>query len=417
MDLIIRNASIAKMPDPMDIGIEKGRIVEISKKIREKTNEEIDAAGNLVSPGFVECHMHLDKAFTAEGGKLPKFNSEEEIAPPKLADKDQIEQIYIDIGKRNYHSFTVENVKERAIKCAEMAICNGITALRTFVDINSDVGLTGFKGVLEAKKALKDKVYIQIVAFPQYGYLADPPTEDLIRDALKSGADLCGGHAHDASGPLGVDKSIDITFQIAKEFDVDIDSHIGTYGNFGTYNLERFAWMAIQNGLQGRITASIASALGRAPKESVFSAIKWIKEANVKVVPVYVFLQSRFPLKELLDAGITVGTGGDNTRDWFNPFGTTDILGAMMLSFCDQCKCNMRSNERMQQVFDMITYGGAKVLGIDKDYGLKTGKLADLIILEAPSPQWAIIRQCRKLYTIKNGKIVAKNGEMREHSK
>lgn len=417
MDLIIRNANLAREPDLLDIGIENGRIVEISKKLDHKAKEEIDIHGNLVSPGFVECHMHLDKAFTAEGGKVPKFNSEEEIAPPKLADKDQIEQIYIDIGKSNYHAFSVENVKERAMKCAELAICNGITAIRTFVDINSDVGLTGFKGVMEAKKALKDMVYIQIVAFPQYGYLADPPTEDLIRKALKLGADLCGGHAHDASGPLGVDKSIDITFDIAKEFDVDIDSHIGTYGNFGTYNLERFAWKALEGGLQGRVTASIASALGRAPKESVFSAIQWIKKANVKLVPVYTFLQPRFPLKQLLDAGITVGTGGDNTRDWFNPFGTTDILGAMMLSFCDQCKCNMRSNERMQQVFDMITYGGAKVLGIDKEYGLSPGKSADLVILEAPSPQWAIARQPRKLYTIKNGKVVAKNGEMLAHLK
>ena len=62
MDTIIRNATIAGMYRTKDIGIRKGRIVAINDHIEALGGEEIDAQGYLVSPSFIDVHMHIDKA-------------------------------------------------------------------------------------------------------------------------------------------------------------------------------------------------------------------------------------------------------------------------------------------------------------------------------------------------------------------
>jgi len=71
---------------------------------------------------------------------------------------------------------------------------------------------------------------------------------------------------------------------------------------------------------------------------------------------------------------------------------------------------DLTTNLDMDLIWKMITFEGAKVLGIEKDYGIQEGKTANLVILDALSPQWAIIQQAKKLYVIKNGKVIVKDG-------
>jgi cytosine deaminase len=74
VDLILRNARIDGSRDPSDIGIDKGRIVAIEAKLTAD-GEELDVGGRLVTPGFIETHIHLDKSTildrcTSEKGHL-----------------------------------------------------------------------------------------------------------------------------------------------------------------------------------------------------------------------------------------------------------------------------------------------------------------------------------------------------------
>ena len=63
METILRNARISDGPGAslVDIGIEGGRIAVIDVGV-EAEGQEIDIGGRLVTPGFVETHIHLDKS-------------------------------------------------------------------------------------------------------------------------------------------------------------------------------------------------------------------------------------------------------------------------------------------------------------------------------------------------------------------
>ena len=62
-DLVIRNGSIVDgtgaAPFKADIGVRSGRIAAIGSGLAAGT-EEIDATGQIVTPGFVDIHTHYD---------------------------------------------------------------------------------------------------------------------------------------------------------------------------------------------------------------------------------------------------------------------------------------------------------------------------------------------------------------------
>lgn len=62
-DLVIRNGFVVDGSGgpryPADVGVKDGRIVKIGR-IRELAKQTIDAGGQVVSPGFVDGHTHMD---------------------------------------------------------------------------------------------------------------------------------------------------------------------------------------------------------------------------------------------------------------------------------------------------------------------------------------------------------------------
>jgi dihydroorotase len=77
MHLILRQGRIADpsvgMDEVADLGIEHGRVSEIAPAIHTRGDQEIDARGLLVLPGFIDMHVHLrepgrEEAETIESG-------------------------------------------------------------------------------------------------------------------------------------------------------------------------------------------------------------------------------------------------------------------------------------------------------------------------------------------------------------
>ncbi len=64
LDLIIRNGTIVDgTVNPgyqSDIGISKGKIMNIKPSLTAKAEKEIDATGHIVCPGFIDMHSHTD---------------------------------------------------------------------------------------------------------------------------------------------------------------------------------------------------------------------------------------------------------------------------------------------------------------------------------------------------------------------
>src|SRR3981189_433575 len=60
-DLIFRRAATLSSDTPVDIGVCDGRIAAIAPRL-ESQDPEGHVDGGLVLPGFVDTHIHLDKA-------------------------------------------------------------------------------------------------------------------------------------------------------------------------------------------------------------------------------------------------------------------------------------------------------------------------------------------------------------------
>src|SRR5215470_6650887 len=207
MDLILRNACLASDPGRLtDIGIAGGRIAALAPQLAA-AGEELDVGGRLVSPGFVETHLHLDKSCILDRCGAEQGNLDEairEVARVKAA-------------------FTPQDVYARAKRVLERCILNGTTHIRTHVEVDPGIGLRGLEGVLPLVREYAWAVDLEICIFPQEGLLNRPGTEALMIAALEQGGNLIGACPYTDTNPHG---QIDRIFSLAGELGVDIDMHL-----------------------------------------------------------------------------------------------------------------------------------------------------------------------------------------------
>src|SRR5262245_414258 len=103
-----------------DILIRDGRIHRIGDDLDPSGAEVIDVTDRLVLPGFIETHIHPDKAFIADrtrgltaGGPTP--------------------QILVAEQKK---TFTTDDVYRRARRALELAVRHGCTIMRAHVEVD-----------------------------------------------------------------------------------------------------------------------------------------------------------------------------------------------------------------------------------------------------------------------------------------
>src|SRR3954466_6197596 len=207
MDLILRNARlIGAEHETADIGIIAGRIAAVQPNLAAE-GETIDLGGRLVSSGLIETHIHLDKSAILDRCKAEKGDLEEAIQEVAKAKK----------------SFTPEDVYNRARRTLEKCILHGTTHMRTQLEVDPGIGLRGLEGVRRLVEEYQWAIDIEICIFPQEGLLNNPGTDELMIEALKNGGSVVGAAPYTDSSPHG---QIDRIFEIAREFDIDIDMHL-----------------------------------------------------------------------------------------------------------------------------------------------------------------------------------------------
>ena len=393
--LIIRNAYIREKDGVYDIGITGDRINEIKARIAGTGELEIDACNNLVSPAFVDAHTHMDKAFTSSGERFPKY-----------WDRPYTRDAAIEDGLTYYGNATKDEIKRHVITHARMQLTNGTLYTRTHADVDSVVETKAIEAILEARKELRDFIDIQVVAFAQCGFYVDLQSELFIRKSLELGCHLVGG-VDPATRENNIEGSLDLCFKLAKEYNRDIDYHIHDIGTVGFHTINRLAQKTLEHGYTGRVTVSHAFCLADTPPDWLDRAIPLFKESNLKFVTCFSSTPPGMPVIKLLEAGITIGCASDNIRDFWVPFGNGDMVEGALI---ETQRLELKTNRQLDFIWQTITNEGAKVLGLERDYGVDVGRKADLVVLNALSPQWAIIEQAKKLFVIKNGRIIARDG-------
>lgn len=375
-----------------DIWTMGDQILEVARDLSVDNEQVLDCKGNLVAPGFIDCHMHLDKTMIAIDTPNESGTLDEAIAITRLR-KQQ---------------FTINEVKERARVTLEKAIAAGTTRLRTNVDVDPLAGLVGLEALLELRDEYRDRVDIQLVAFPQEGINKSPGTVNLLEEALRLGADVLGGiPAKDTEPALHIQK----IFDLAEKYGVPLDIHTDESDDPEDLTILEIAEQVMARGLQGRVTVAHCCSLAALPPERLEPVLQIISKAKLNVVSLpstNLNLQGRWdshkvrrgiaPVRRLLEQGINVAFASDNVRDAFNPFGNANLVQVALLAAHG---CHMGGTVDLKQIFTMITTTPGMLMGIDNT--IKTGNRADLVLLSAKDCVQAIIEQAGILDRIFRG--------------
>jgi cytosine deaminase len=409
LDILVKNVALWGTNGLCDIGIAGGRFVSIGPSSPAQVAAlTLDADGRMAVPGFVEPHIHLDKALVSER------------APTNVSGTlTEAIEILWEI-KRNY---TVDEIADRASRVVARAIENGISRLRSHVDVDPIGGTRPAEGLIRTRERFRDLIDIQIVAFPQEGIVKSPGTEALMREAMKIGVDVVGGMPFNEASPQDSRRHIEIVFDIARDFDADIDMHVDETDDPAARTLEVLAELTIANGWQGRVTAGHTCALASYPKDHADHVIGRLQEAQVNMIAnpaTNLMLQGRlddYPkrrgvtrVKELLAAGVNVACGQDCVHDTFYPFGQNDPLEvAFLLCHASQ----MSQPDEILAVMDMVTRNGAKALRAP-NFSVAVGGVADLVVLDARDAREAFAMRAPRRWVIRKGRMLAE-GKLETH--
>lgn len=374
-------------------------IVEISPFIETpSTIPEIDLKGFLVSPPYVEPHIHLDYVFTAQ-----KDNFQNKTATLFEG---------IQCWSEAKSSLTISEIKSRALKALKQQILYGVQYVRTHIDI-TDPNFTALKALLEIKEELKNIVTIQIVAFPQEGIYSYKNGDKLLEEALKMGADCVGGIPHyELARELG-EKSIHKIVELATKYNKLIDVHCDETDDSQSRFLELLNALVYLEGIGKYTTASHTCSFGSADNSYAFRLMQQLKKSNINFVSCpteNIYLQGRqdtYPkrrgltrVKELYRAGINVCFAQDSILDPWYPLGNGNLMN--ILDHGIHISQLMTTND-INNALDLITINGAKALNIDDSYGIKCGNNANFIVLDAKNEFDAICNRASVIASIRNG--------------
>ncbi|HET7037574.1 MAG TPA: amidohydrolase family protein [Thermomicrobiaceae bacterium] len=392
-ELLVRNIRPLNS-GPVDLLVADGRVAALGQGLAPASPATIviDGGDRLLFPSFVDAHTHMDKTLIGLGWYRNEVG-------PALIDK-------ID-NERSLRRERAIDAYAQSTRQARLAIANGTTAIRTFVDIDTETRLAGFEGVMRTRADFADALDIQVVAFPQSGMLVRPGTLELLETALRDGATVAGG-----LDPSAIDrdpaKHLDAVFGLAEKYDVDIDIHLHEPGDLGAFSVELIAERTRALGWQGRVVISHAFCLGAVDDAYLGRLIELLLENRIAIMshgpsggrPAP-------PVKRLVESGVTVCAGNDGIRDAWGPLNMPDML---LRAFLIAYRNNFRRDDEIELTIDIVTRGGATVLGVPGD-GVAPGAPADFVVVDGETHVEAVIERPPRWLVVKGGRIVAREGE------
>jgi len=402
MDIVLRRVRIDDEQPLVDIGVENGRIVEIAETIEGHGAEEIDAGGRAALPGFVEPHLHLEKAFLHRRLPARTGTLEEAIRVTGILKAKQER----------------EDVLERSRRVLDMAVRNGTTVIRAHPDVDPIQGLIGVETAVQLRDEYRDLLDLQIVAFPQEGILKTDGVDELMEAALDMGADVVGGCPYNELSWDDTKSHIDTVFDLAARRGLPIDMHVDFADDVRDERFASARYIAektIETGYQGRVALGHVTSLGALAPEEAKPVIDLLRQAGIHIVTLPatdVYLGGRkdeakprrglTPVRALHEAGVNVAYSSNNIRNAFTPFGKADPLQiGNLLAHLVQ----FGTPEHQAEILKMGTVNAARVVGVSDDYGLAVGKQADIVILDTLTVADALLDLPVRSWVLKRGRV------------
>jgi cytosine/creatinine deaminase len=395
-DLILRGGIIAGTQQ--DLAIQHGRIRQIAPRISTPAQATLDISAKLVLPGFIESHIHPDKAFIAN-------------RTSGLRREGPSPQVLVAQLKK---TFTIEDIYERARRVMLFAIRHGCTTMRAHVEIDAFADLRGVEALQRVQAEFAGMLDLQLIAFAQEGIFHDEVTQGLLREGLQMGLPILGGCPYMDREPR---RHIDWFFDTAEAAGVPLDFHADSGDDPSALTCDYIAEQTIARGMQERVTLGHLCTLDMLEPDHRARVIETIRQADIHVISLpatEMHVKGRADkhtwrgvtrLEELRAAGINVSISTNNIVNPFTPYGHPDLLRQALVT---AMVAHLGNLDQMAWLLDLITINPARAIGL-KDYGLAEGCRADLVVLDAADPVQAITEQAEKLWVFKAGRIVARN--------
>jgi cytosine/creatinine deaminase len=406
LDLLVKNATLADGRTGMSIAVQGERIVELAAHFNAPAAQVIDAAGQLVSPPFVDPHFHMDATLSYG---LPRVNASGTLLEG------------IALWGELRPTLTHAAIVERALAYCDWAVAKGLLAIRSHVDI-CDPRLLAVEALLEVKRKVKPYLDLQLVAFPQDGVLrwkdanGKASAFDLLKKSLDMGVDVVGGIPHFERTMAEGAASVTLLCEEAAKRGLRVDMHCDETDDPMSRHIETLAYETQRLGLHCRVNGSHLTSMHSMDNYYVSKLIPLIREAGVSVVAnplINIALQGRhdtYPKRrgmtrvpELLAAGIEVAFGHDCVMDPWYSLGSADMLEVAHMGLH---VAQMTGQAAMRQCFNAVTEAPAKVMGLE-GYGIGKGCYADFVVLQAKDPVEAIRTRATRLAVVRRGKVVA----------
>jgi cytosine deaminase len=400
-DLLLRDALL---PDGrrVDLGCRGGLIAAVAAAgslgaARAGATREL--GGRLVTPGLVDAHVHLDKAFLSAR------------APSREGTLTEAIRVTGEAKKR----FTVEDIRARARQVLDLAVRSGTTAMRGHVEVDPIVEMMALEAVLPLKAEYAPALELQLCAFAQEGIVQAPGTEALLARALRGGADLVGGCPYNDTDPRA---HVDIVFRLARQFGVDADFHADFFDEPSHLHVRYICQETARLGWQGRVVVGHLTELAALPLAEADAIIRELTAARVGVIMLPatdLYLMGRgdthrvrrglAPAKRLLAGGVAVAAATNNVRNAFTPVGNADPA---LMAFLLTVGAHMGTPEEQARALAMITTEPARMLGLG-DHGLAEGRPADLVVWEAAALDEAVGGVAPRRLVVKAGRVTVEH--------
>ena len=390
---ILRQARIAGQAGLVDIALDQGRIAAIANQLPLRAAQEWDLQGRVVLPGLVDAHTHLDKSYFP----IPNHSGTLREA--------------IDVWRAAKGSRTKAQIEATVERALHTAIANGVTAMRSHVDVEATSDLAIVETLLALREQWRPQIDLQLVALGFPG--GTPENRDAFRSALAMGLDIVGGVPALTADP---EAEIDAVFALAAAFGKPIDLHIDETEDPQMLTLKYLAQQTIAHAMQGQVTAGHCCSLAFVNAATAERVIERVAKAQLNIITLpscNLVLMGRAVqptprgvtrIKELLAQGVNVSAASDNVHDPFNPFGNYDLL---QIANLNAHVAHLSGEAEIQQSLQMVTTHPAQALGLT-DYGIGVGKRADLVVLDSTQIGEAVTAIPPRLATFKAGRLLVR---------
>ncbi|HEX2527839.1 MAG TPA: amidohydrolase family protein [Geminicoccus sp.] len=400
--MIVHNATLPDGQTGVDILISDGLIQAVGPNIQATALEEIDADGRLVSPPLIDCHFHMDATLSLG---LPRLNRSGTLLEG-IALWNELKPL-----------LTQEALLERGLRYCDMAVAQGIGAIRTHVDVCDD-RLVGVEAMVELRARVSSYLTLQLVAFPQDGLYRSPTAMQNLMRALDLGVDVIGGIPHFERTMEDGRRSVTEMCELGANLGRMVDLHCDESDDPLSRHVEQFAYETQRLGLGGRVTGSHLTSMHSMDNYYASKLIALIAESGMAAISnplINITLQGRhdtYPRRrgltrvpELQAAGVPVAFGQDCVMDPWYSMGSGDMLEVAHMGVH---AVPMTSMDQIRSAFDAVTSVPASIMNLE-GYGLTPGCKADLIVLDAADPVEAVRIKPPRLHVIRGGKVLARS--------